>query len=197
MNAHNALRVVSVTVPLLLWMVSGCGASAQDLPDDVLAAIRKSYTGPGVQTRYLDGRTDLNGDGKDEILVYLVGPMACGTGGCPTLVFTPAGSGYRIVTAISVSRPPIRAAAARTHGWRNLMVQIGGGGGKSGSRELLFNGKTYPANPTVFGPRVRAASAQGGDVVIADFKGFPDAKPVPDAKPLRKDGAAAGEAPPK
>lgn len=43
-------------------------------------------------------------DGR--LLVHLVGPTPCGTGGCPTLVFTPSDAAYVLVSTIGVTRPP-------------------------------------------------------------------------------------------
>src|ERR1051326_5100220 len=49
-------------------------------------------------TEYFAFRVDLNGDGKDEFIVYYTGRTWCGTGGCPTLIIARLGSTYRIVT---------------------------------------------------------------------------------------------------
>jgi hypothetical protein len=151
-------------------------AEASALPTDIADVIRTEFT---ESTHYLDGSVDLNGDGQAEIVVHAVGPMACGTGGCPTLVFTPSETGYRVVSTISVSRPPIRASATRTSGWRNLIVHIGGGGGESGDRELAFDGESYPGNPTVAGPRVTPATLEGAETIIEEFGSFEDTKALP------------------
>jgi hypothetical protein len=100
-------------------------AVQSDLPADISNVIRKDYD---ADTRYVDGAIDLNADGKAEVVVYVVGPMACGTGGCPTMVFTSLGAGCRLVSTISVTNPPIRVSATSTSGWRNLIVHVSGGG---------------------------------------------------------------------
>ena len=41
----------------------------------------------GRQARYIYGRFDLNGDGRGELLVYLLGSIFCGTGGCNLMLF--------------------------------------------------------------------------------------------------------------
>jgi hypothetical protein len=51
---------------------------------------------------------DLNGDGKDEAIVYLSGRQWCGTGGCQLYILTLSGAAYRFVARIPASRPPIR-----------------------------------------------------------------------------------------
>jgi uncharacterized protein len=166
----------------LLLAASPAPARQNALPADVQKVIVGRFD---ADTRYLDGAADLNGDGKPELVVHVVGPMACGSGGCPTMVFTPAAAGYRLVSTISVSNPPVRVSATSTAGWRNLIVRVRGGGAKAGDVELISDGKGYPANPTVPGPRVKPAAGTGADVLIPELKSFDD------AKPLSKGGAPA------
>lgn len=92
---------------------------------------------------------DLNGDGADEAIVHLVTPYFCGSGGCNTLVLTPAGPMWSKVGEISVSRTPVTVMDTSTNGWKDITVAIGGGGGPSGNALLKFDGKAYPLNPTV------------------------------------------------
>jgi len=92
---------------------------------------------------------DLDGDGKDEAIVYLVTPYFCGTGGCNTLVLTQAGPMWRKVGDISVSRTPITVMDTSSNGWKDLTVAFAGGGGPSGTALLKFDGEAYPSNPTV------------------------------------------------
>jgi len=146
---------------------------------DVESRLRALYGGLGGELRYFDAATDLNGDGRPEIIVYAHGPMLCGTGGCSTMVFTPDASGYRLVANISVSRPPIQAAAGTTNGWRDLLVHVSGGGIAEGyDAELKFDGTSYPDNPTV-APAKPATDTAGAEALIPDFQSFTDGKLVP------------------
>jgi uncharacterized protein len=165
----------SVAGLLAIFYCTGNAASVE-LPGDVVAAITKAYGGPDSETRYLAGSVDLNGDGKPEIVVHVVGSTACGTGGCPTLVFAAEVSGYRLISTTTITQPPIRAAKAVTSGWRNLIVDVSGGGGKAHSATLLFDGKRYPGNPTVASAHVKAGAEKGAEVIIAAFDSFEDAK---------------------
>ncbi|MGE0641853.1 MAG: hypothetical protein AB7G12_04860 [Thermoanaerobaculia bacterium] len=153
--------------------------AATALPEAIAAEIRKEYVFEGMETRYLDGAVDLDGDGTNEIVVHVVGGGACGTGGCPTLVYRKEGEGYRRVSTISVSRPPIRVAGERSNGWRNLVVHIGGGGGATGDVEMLFDGTSYPGNPTGGSAGTRPFGDGAADVLIADFTDFSAARPLP------------------
>lgn len=153
-------------------------ATASALPGDVVALIKKQYSSADMVSRYLSATPDLNGDGRPELLVHVVGPMACGTGGCPTLVFTPVDAGHRLVSTISVSRPPVRVSPRSSNGWRNLIVEISGGGGRSGHAELAYTGKGYPRNPTV-APAKRITDLAGAEIAIAEFASFEAATPLP------------------
>jgi hypothetical protein len=145
------------------------------LPAGIATEIRKMYHD---EVRYLDASVDLNDDGRPELVVHVVGTAACGSGGCQTLVFTPSGNGYRLVSTISVTGPPIKASATRTAGWRNLIVHVSGGGAKPRDVELMSDGKSYPTNPTVVGPQVKAASSDG-ELLIKAFASPSEAKPLP------------------
>ena len=154
---------------LTLLALGSAAPPASALPPEIAQVLSHRYTAPGATARYLDAEFDLNDDGRPEVIVHVVGPIACGTGGCPTLVFTPRGSGYRLVSAISVSRPPIRVSSASANGWLNLIVHSGGGGASARDVELLFDGKRYPANPSVNGPRVRPFVGTDAHVLIAEL----------------------------
>lgn len=100
-------------------------------------------------TRYRYKRIDLNGDKKPEMIVLVEGSMVCGTGGCPGYVLQPQASGYKIITAFTLLRTPISMSQQQTKGWNDLIVTVGGGGIQGGKMTLRFNGKSYPANPTL------------------------------------------------
>ena len=146
------------------------------LPPSVLSALRKEFGSLG-EVRYFDATYDLNSDGKPEIIVHVAGPMVCGSGGCNTLVFTPQGPDYRLLAEVSVNRPPIRVSPRSSHGWRDLIVSISGGGIPGGNAELPFDGKTYASNPTV--PPARSVTdVSGSTVLIAKFDSFQSGKPL-------------------
>jgi len=187
--------VVVVVIASLVGVAAPCGASSDQLPSDVETLIREQYAAPDAAIRYREGTIDLNDDGRDELLVHVIGPMACGSGGCPTLVFTPAGSRYRLVSTIAVTRAPIGVTTTTTEGWRNLIVRVSGGGTRARDVELLFDGTSYPANPTVPGTRVTTTSGQHARVVIGEITAFEDATLLPDADDAPAVGAPAQRAP--
>jgi hypothetical protein len=118
--------------------------------------------------RYLVASVDLNSDGVNEVIVHVMCQRLCGTGGCPTLVLAPAESSYRIVSRISITRPPIRVLNTKSHGWRDLAVWVQGGGIQPGyEADLPFDGESYATNPTVL-PAHRLIPQSSGRVVISD-----------------------------
>jgi hypothetical protein len=91
--------------------------------------------------QYLNAFVDLNGDQKDEAVVYLA--SNCGTGGCYLLILTPKGSSYSIVGGLTLARLPIRVLNSTSHGWRSLAMQIRGGGAPSHEARIEFDGDIY------------------------------------------------------
>lgn len=86
-------------------------------------------------------KIDLNGDGKDEYFVRLMGSYFCGSGGCTFLLLDRYSE---IITKFTVMRPPIYVSVEKENGWRKLMVESEGK-----YKELVFDGKRYPSNPSV------------------------------------------------
>ncbi len=155
---RSMFGAAAMTVALL-------GAAAADDTAGVHAFL-KGYLKDGdpATTKVAIAGADLNGDGKDEAVVYVMGPDWCGSGGCNALALTPDGSTYKVVMDASVSQLPISLLPEKSHGWRDLGVSIGGGGGESGVAEMKFDGKTYPDNPTV--PPAKLLKGDGGGTVL-------------------------------
>jgi len=100
------------------------------------------------KTRYSAAFVNLSGDGRQQVIVYFTGRGWCGSGGCVTLVLSRNGSSYELVTKITISRPPIRILNTQSNGWKDITVQVAGGGVAAHEAKLSFNGKTYPSNPS-------------------------------------------------
>jgi hypothetical protein len=117
-------------------------------------------------TQYFSAFVDLNGDGTQEAIVYLTGQSWCGSGGCTTVILARNRSSWRVLTHMTITRPPIRVLSKASNGWRNISVWVQGGGIQpSYEAELRFDGKTYPSNPSV-PPARRSAGKAIGEVVI-------------------------------
>ncbi len=116
-------------------------------------------TGPG---RYLYSPVDLDGDGRDEVFVYTLGSIFCGTGGCNLLLFTPGLDGYSLVDEFPISRTPVIVSPEKTGGWNDLIRLESGGGAPPSHVRHTFDGEHYverertPADTTPEGRKVLA-----------------------------------------
>jgi hypothetical protein len=120
------------------------------------------------RTEYTVGFIDLNGDGREEAMVYLGGPYWCGSGGCPMMILTPEKTTYRLVCTTLITRPPIRVIASKSYGWSDLTVWVAGGGIIPGyEARLRFNGSRYPLNPSI-PPAQKIVDKVTGKTIISD-----------------------------
>jgi hypothetical protein len=101
-------------------------------------------------TWYETAWVDLNGDGRSEVLVYLEGGGWCGSGGCSLYVLQRSGSHFRIRSEIGLVQERVAVLATRHNGWRDLAVEVHGGGILPGYMAgVPFDGRGYAENPTV------------------------------------------------
>lgn len=92
---------------------------------------------------------DLNGDGNDDALVYLQSPMFCGSGGCSLQVYQGGPDGFTLDSDISLARNPIIVADTATDGWRDLVMQVSGGGAEPKNVVMQHSADGYPGNPSM------------------------------------------------
>jgi hypothetical protein len=119
-----------------------------------------------LKDQFVAGFSDLNGDGKPEAIVYVTSNGWCGSGGCTTLVLIRDADSWRLLTKITATRPPIRVLTNTSNGWRNIGIWVQGGGIQPGyEAELQFDGKTYPANPSL--TPARRSTRHAGKTLIA------------------------------
>ncbi|MGB5310748.1 MAG: hypothetical protein WBN38_01685, partial [Polyangiales bacterium] len=130
----------------VVWIAwTGCTKAETEGPPALEATLKELLGDQRGPMHYFSAKADLDDDQVSEWIVHLAGPSVCGTGGCNTLVFTEVDGGLRLVTRISVTRPPIAVAETRTNGWRDLVVHVAGGGALPGyDARLRYDGSTYP-----------------------------------------------------
>ncbi|WP_216920812.1 META domain-containing protein [Synechococcus sp. CCAP 1479/9] len=133
-----------------------------------------SAAGGMGRVSYVYGRTDLDGDGRQDVLVYLMGPYVCGTGGCTLQVFRQEARGYRLITSFPTSRLPVIVPEARRNRWRDLWrLQSGGGAPATWVREV-FDGRGYRSKE-----RIPAAGRQpAGTAVLSGVPSLADGAPL-------------------
>ena len=117
-------------------------------------------------TTYVSAFADLNGDGRAEALVSLYSGLFCGSGGCALYIYTPAGASWRQLAELTIVNAPVRLLGTSSRGWRDLAVQVRGGGmERPFEARIRFDGRSYASNPSL-APSVRGRAA--GRVLIAD-----------------------------
>ena len=156
------------------------GSSSAMKPDAAIesAILRAnpSYTSAVVgdaRSRYASERVDLNGDGRGEVFVYLMGSFFCGSGGCNLLVLREAlKGGYALVNDFSITRLPVIVSPLKSHGWNDIWRMESGGGAKASYVRHSFDGTRYVKRERIAAfkaPQGRACLA--GDVTFE--KGIP------------------------
>lgn len=99
--------------------------------------------GASGKARYVYGFVDLNADGKDEVFVYMLGSIFCGTGGCNLMLFTEGPDGYTLVNDFPISRLPVIVSAKKNKGWYDIIRLESGGGAPATYVTHTFDGKKY------------------------------------------------------
>ena len=118
--------------------------------------------------RYAVAFPDLDGDGKPEAIVYLVSRDSCGTGGCDTVILSYVGESWKVITKVSITRPPIRLLKSKSNSWYDLGVWVQGGGIQPGyEAQLRFDGAMYPENPSVPPAKHLGAKPPGAVMISA------------------------------
>jgi hypothetical protein len=135
---------------LLIAALLAASGPADARTPAVLAAIGKAVHGFADDATYSIAYADLNGDKREEAIVFLIDRGWCGTGGCPVFVMTPAGKDWRKVAQTTVSRAPVYRLPARHGGWNDLGITVGGGGLEPGITAVPFRNGRYAGNPTSF-----------------------------------------------
>ncbi len=99
--------------------------------------------GTGNTARYVYGMVDLNGDGRDEVFIYLLGSIFCGTGGCNLMLFTETDNDFVLINDFPISRLPVIISDNRTQGWNDIIQLESGGGMPATYVTHKFDGKKY------------------------------------------------------
>jgi hypothetical protein len=119
-----------------------------DINQALLAYLAKKGDDPQYANSHQTAQIDLNGDAHQDALVLLQNPMYfCGTGGCTMLVFKGTQSGFEFVSRSTLIRGPVLVSDTKTHGWRDLIVEVSGGGIAPKQVALKYTGSKYPMNP--------------------------------------------------
>jgi hypothetical protein len=155
-----AMKAVSAFTGIVLAsLLAACGlgiARPTDKPTDSLEAneqlralIEAKY-GEVRPFRYKIASADLNGDGKPEAVVMLIGDDWCGTSGCTLVILEKTSVDWREVSSTIASKTPVVALISVTNGWRDLAVMVSGGGVLTSQQTTLkFGENGYRKHPEV------------------------------------------------
>lgn len=101
----------------------------------------------GVDTIYYSYvKIDLNNDSVPEYFVYAYGPMLSGSGGASALILN---SDYKEVSNFTLVQTPIIISKHRTKNWKDILMNVSGGGATPSTVIMKFDGKKYPSNPSL------------------------------------------------
>jgi hypothetical protein len=149
-------KVFVSAIGALVALSTPVASRAAEDPSGALKAFLRTYlhetavsADDAFRTRYAVGWKDLNGDGRPEAIVYLTGRGWCGSGGCTLLVLERSGEGFSVRARTTITRAPIAVLPSASHGWRDLVVGVGGVGARPGQAVLPFRGDRYAGNPTL------------------------------------------------
>lgn len=148
---NKPIYALILAVVMILGVAAlAVGAGEEDaLKQAILDYLAKTGADPKSMDPHQTARVDLNGDGHEDALVLLQNPMYfCGTGGCTLLVFKGTKSGFEFVSRSTLIRGPVLVSDTKTHGWRDLVVEVSGGGMEPKRVALKYTGKKYPLNPS-------------------------------------------------
>lgn len=97
---------------------------------------------------YEVSQADLDGDGTDDVYLLMNGQSGYrGSGGTTLFVFRSVKEKLVGVGRISAVNDPIYLRKTASHGLRDLLVTVSGGGAKPGLAALAFDSGKYPASP--------------------------------------------------
>ena len=163
-----AVWIAAALIQLGLWGYAHASASDANCAVTLRSFLQKKVGwGPASDKamRYSFARVSLDGNGQEQILVYVSGPGWCGSGGCTAFLLEPLGSSFKVIDRFTLARLPIRILPSKSRGWNDLTMPVAGGGIINGYTALLkFNGRKYPSNPSV-APKLPSTLAGAGTEV--------------------------------
>lgn len=117
--------------------------------------------------RYYYNKVDLDGDGILEVFVYLIGFYVCGTGGCSAAIFKQKNGEYSLLSRFSLVNNPVVISNSKTKGYRDIIMNVYGGGIENFFALIKYDGTKYPSNPSIQ-PKVESGTKIDGIAIVAD-----------------------------
>jgi hypothetical protein len=142
-----------ITLLILTLCVGASGARAQRKRPTENARLREAtfreigYADAPKDFKYVSRGADLNGDGRAEVFVWVPSTNFGGTSGYPLLLFARGRGRYRLLWKYEQVWTPLVVLNTSRFGWRDLAVQMGGGGVKMHYVVFRHDGRAYPSEP--------------------------------------------------
>lgn len=142
-------------------------AAAQSARDESLRAFMAASFAEiregSPDATYVAAFADLNGDGRDEAIVWQSAGVFCGSGGCGLYIYGAEGETWRQVDELTIIGEPVLMLGRRTNGWRDLGLMVRDGGMDLPYQvRLRFNRRSYAGSRK----RLRRGSRLDGRVLI-------------------------------
>jgi hypothetical protein len=141
------MRLTAIRFILLIafsrLIIVNASASVNQNDPLLKQAIIRELGNPTNEPKFVSKRADLNGDGRPEVLVWVPTQDFGGTGGYPLLIFSREKNSYKLLWKHDQLWTPLVVLRSSSHGWRDLVLQLGGGGEKMQYVMFRHNGKTY------------------------------------------------------
>lgn len=109
-------------------------------------AIKKIMNLEEDNFRYIRYDLDLNGDGENEVFIYLRDWYFCNNKGCRALVLKEKNGEYEVIGNFAGVSYPIIISDKNTNGYKDLIMYISGLGILDGYRIIKFEGEEYNKN---------------------------------------------------
>jgi hypothetical protein len=107
------------------------------------AIIREIGNECSGELKFVSKQADLDGDGRLEILAWVPTDGCGGTSGYPLLIFRRGARGLTLVSDIDQLWTPLIVLRSSRNGWRDIVMQEGGGGVKMHYILLGHTGRRY------------------------------------------------------
>jgi hypothetical protein len=107
------------------------------------AIIRELGNECSGELKFVSRQADLDGDGRLEILAWVPTDGCGGTSGYPLLIFRRGARGLRLVSDIDQLWTPLIVLRSSRNGWRDIVMQEGGGGVRMHYILLRHTGRRY------------------------------------------------------
>lgn len=133
-----------------------CAAITKDIDKKIIAELTE-------ELYFVSRRVDLNGDGRDEVFVWIPTRNWGGSSGYPIIIFSKTQKGYRKLWEVDQAWTPIILLKSKSYGWQDFSFQFGGGGVDWQYVVLQYNGKSYKYSP------IDVKQPQGEIVIDKDF----------------------------